>query len=75
MNQRDLFTFEVDQQRAVRVAAVLPEGVVRVAESGVRDVTDARVLADAGYDAVLVGESVVTAPSPASAVRALMRVR
>jgi indole-3-glycerol phosphate synthase len=44
---------------------------VRVAESGIRDAADARRLADAGFDAVLVGESLVTSPDPAAAVRAL----
>ena len=71
VNQRDLVTFEVDQARAVRVAASLPDGVVRIAESGVRGPDDARALADAGYHAVLVGESVVTARDRAASVAAL----
>jgi len=71
VNQRDLVTFEVDTARAERVARVLPAGVVSVAESGIRDADDARRLADAGFDAVLVGESLVTSPDPAEAVRAL----
>ena len=71
VNQRDLVTFEVDHDRALRMAAVIPVGVVRVAESGVRGVRDAAALAAAGYDAVLVGETVVTAPDPAAAVRDL----
>jgi indole-3-glycerol phosphate synthase len=60
VNQRDLKTFEVDQQRAVRVAQEIPSSVVRVAESGVRTRDDASRLRDAGYHAVLVGESLVT---------------
>lgn len=72
VNQRDLITFEVDHARAERMAAQIPPTVVRVAESGVRDVHDARRLRDAGYDAVLVGESIVTANNPATAVRELM---
>ncbi len=71
VNQRDLVTFAVDQARAVRVAASLPAGVIRVAESGVRGPDDARALVDAGYHAVLVGESVVTADDPAVSVAAL----
>jgi indole-3-glycerol phosphate synthase len=71
VNQRDLHTFQVDQERAVRVGAAMPSSVVRVAESGVRGPEDAAVLAAAGFDAVLVGESVVTSGDPASAVRAL----
>ena len=71
VNQRDLVTFAVDTERAVRVAKVLPDSVVRVAESGIRNRDDAARLADAGFDAVLVGESLVTAPDPAAAVAAL----
>lgn len=74
VNQRDLVTFEVDQDRAVRMAPQIPADRVRVAESGVRGPDDARVLAAAGYDAVLVGESVVTAGARSSAVAALRSV-
>lgn len=68
VNQRDLVTFEVDQDRAVRVAGAMPQGVVKVAESGVRGRADAEVLAAAGYDAVLVGEHLVTAEDPRRAL-------
>ena len=71
VNQRDLVTFEVDTDRAVRMAPLMPDGVVRVAESGVRDANDAARLAAAGYHAVLVGESLVTSGDPRSAVAAL----
>ena len=74
VNQRDLITFEVDHARAERMASLIPPTVVRVAESGVRDAHDARRLRDAGYDAVLVGESSVTAVDPVSAVRDLLVV-
>ena len=74
VNQRDLITFEVDHARAERMASLIPPTVVRVAESGVRDAHDARRLRDAGYDAVLVGESIVTAVDPVSAVRDLLVV-
>lgn len=72
VNQRDLVTFEVDHDRAVRMAALFPDDVVSVAESGVRGPDDAATLARAGYDAVLVGESLVTSGDPAGAV-ALLR--
>jgi indole-3-glycerol phosphate synthase len=71
VNQRDLVSFEVDTDRAVRVARSLPGHVVRVAESGVRSRHDVRRLADAGFDAVLVGEALVTAPDPGAALAAL----
>ena len=71
VNQRDLVTFEVDTARAVRLAPLMPPGVVRVAESGIRGRDDATALQAAGYDAVLVGESLVRADNPAEAVRSL----
>jgi len=71
VNQRDLRTFEVDTARAERLAAAMPPGVVKVAESGIRDAADVSRLAASGYDAILVGESLVTSPDPATAVRVL----
>ncbi|MGH9138783.1 MAG: indole-3-glycerol phosphate synthase TrpC [Acidimicrobiales bacterium] len=71
VNQRDLVTFEVDTDRASRVAPYLPPGVVRVAESGITSPEDAHRLHDCGFHAVLVGEHLVTSPDPAAAVRAL----
>lgn len=73
VNQRDLVTFEVDHERALRMATVMPAGVLAVAESGVRGHDDAAALAGAGYSAVLVGESLVTAGDPAAAVREMRR--
>jgi indole-3-glycerol phosphate synthase len=71
VNQRNLKTFEVDQQRAVRIAKKIPSNVVRVAESGVRTRDDALQLRDAGYHAVLVGESLVTSKSIAMTLNEL----
>jgi indole-3-glycerol phosphate synthase len=75
VNQRDLSTFEVDTARAERLAAAMPPGVVKVAESGIRDADDVSRLDACGYDAVLVGESLVTSPDPAAAVRQLKGAR
>jgi indole-3-glycerol phosphate synthase len=74
VNQRDLTTFAVDTDRAVRMAAHVPSGVVRVAESGIGGPDDAGRLVEAGYHAVLVGESLVRSADPASAVAALRAV-
>ena len=68
VNQRDLVTFQVDHARAIRVGKVIPDSVVRVAESGVRGPDDARALHQAGFDAVLVGETLVTSPDPAGLI-------
>jgi indole-3-glycerol phosphate synthase len=73
VNQRDLVTFEVDTGRAVRIARRIPAGVVKVAESGIVGAEDAAALAEAGYDAVLVGEALVTSGDPTVAVRSLRR--
>ncbi len=72
VNQRDLVTFQVDHDRAVRMGSVIPKEVVSVAESGVRGRADAQALRAAGYNAVLVGEHLVTAPDPAAALRDLL---
>ena len=71
VNQRDLVTFAVDQARAVRMAPLIPNNVVKVAESGVRGRADAIPLRAAGYDAILVGEHLVTSPNPESALTEL----
>jgi indole-3-glycerol phosphate synthase len=75
VNQRDLHTFEVDQARAERLAQAMPRGVVKVAESGIRDAGDVSRLAACGYDAVLVGETLVTSADPSNAVRMLKGAR
>jgi indole-3-glycerol phosphate synthase len=72
VNQRDLITFQVDQERAVRMGKLFPDDVVAVAESGVRGREDALALHEAGYDAVLVGELLVTSPHPQEAVADLL---
>lgn len=74
INQRDLKTFAVDTKRAIRVGAELPESVLKVAESGVRGVEDARVLYETGFDAVLVGEYLMTSSDRESSVRALAEI-
>ena len=72
VNQRDLVTFQVDHARAVRMAGVIPDQSVKVAESGVRGSDDARSLRAAGYDAVLVGETLVTSGDAAAAIADLV---
>lgn len=72
VNQRDLRTFEVDRERALRMAPLMGPGVVKVAESGVVDGHDARALRDAGYSAVLVGETLVRADDPETALTELI---
>jgi indole-3-glycerol phosphate synthase len=72
VNQRDLKTFQVDRERARALAAGIPADVLAVAESGIRDAADARRLADAGYDAILVGEALVRADDRVDRLRDLV---
>lgn len=72
VNARDLRTFEVDRDAFARLRPRMPEGVVAVAESGIRGPDDVRRAADQGADAVLVGESLVTCDDPAAAVAELV---
>jgi len=69
LNNRDLSTFDVDLATAETIAAELPNGTVRVAESGIWTVGDARRMRDAGFDAVLVGEALVRSSDPAALIR------
>jgi indole-3-glycerol phosphate synthase len=72
VNARDLRTLHVDRAQFSRVAPHIPEHVVRVAESGVRGPHDLIAYANAGADAVLVGESLVTGGDPRQAVHDLV---
>jgi indole-3-glycerol phosphate synthase len=72
VNARDLRTLEVDRATFARIAPLIPSGVVRVAESGVRGPHDVLEYARHGADAVLVGESLVTGGDPRSAVADLV---
>jgi indole-3-glycerol phosphate synthase len=74
VNTRDLRTFKVDLRTAFDLADRFPAGVVRVAESGIHFFEDIAKLRSAGYDAFLVGESLMRAVSPGDVLRELMRV-
>ena len=74
VNTRDLRTFTVDVSTALDMAVKVPAGVVKVAESGIRSADDVEKLRAAGYDAFLVGESLMRAVAPGAALRELMRV-
>jgi indole-3-glycerol phosphate synthase len=72
VNARDLRTLKVDRDVFPALAEVIPDTVVRVAESGVRGPHDLIAYANAGADAVLVGESLVTGRDPKTAVADLV---
>ena len=72
VNARNLATLEVDRSVFGRLAPRVPEGIVKIAESGIRGPHDLLAYAAAGADAVLVGESLVTGKDPRSAVADLV---
>jgi indole-3-glycerol phosphate synthase len=72
VNARNLATLEVDRTVFARLAPLIPEGIIKIAESGVRGPHDLLAYAAAGADAVLVGESLVTGKDPRSAVADLV---
>lgn len=72
VNCRDLKTFETDPNAVAEVLAAIPEGIVRVAESGIRTVGDIRRVREAGTHAFLVGETLMCAERPGEALKELL---
>ena len=73
VNNRDLRTFEVDLEVSYVLISRMPGHVVSVAESGLRTIGDLVRLREAGYDAFLIGEALMTRPNPGEALRLLLR--
>jgi indole-3-glycerol phosphate synthase len=73
VNNRDLRTFEVRLETSMELVDRIPKGVVRVAESGITTAADLARLRAAGFDAFLIGESLMRQPDPALALEALLR--
>jgi indole-3-glycerol phosphate synthase len=72
VNNRDLHTFQVDRNTSLRLAELIPPGVVKVAESGIETGEDIARLRQAGFDAFLIGESLMRAMHPREALRQLL---
>ena len=72
VNQRDLRTFEVDRDLALRLLPEFPEDAVKVAESAIGEPADAHRLFEGGFDAILVGESFVKSSHPTEAVASFL---
>ena len=72
VNQRDLRTFEVDRNLALKLLPQFPTDAVKVAESAISEPADARRLFEGGFDAILVGESFVKSSHPAEAVASFL---
>ena len=72
VNSRNLHTMQVLPQTQIELAKWLPRQAVRVAESGIRSAGDIAQLQNVGYDAFLVGESLMRQPDPAAALATLL---
>jgi indole-3-glycerol phosphate synthase len=72
VNNRNLRTFQVDLETAFRLADSIPKNALRVAESGIRSGTDIARLRAVGYQAFLIGESLMKEKSPGEALKALL---
>ena len=72
VNSRDLKTLQVDSRRHFELISSMPEEVLRVAESGIRTPADVEQLMSVGYDAFLVGETLMRQPEPSAALALLL---
>ena len=72
INHRDLRTFTLDRDLAVRLRPGIDAATVVVAESGIRVPADLRRMGDAAIDAVLVGETLMKAPEPGATLAELL---
>lgn len=73
VNTRNLKTFDVDLDLAARLISTLPSNAVRVAESGIRTGSDIERMQAVGYQAFLIGETLMRQPDPGVALRELMQ--
>jgi indole-3-glycerol phosphate synthase len=71
VNNRNLRDFSVDLRTSERLSKLMPEGTIKVAESGIKSRQDVDRLREAGFQAFLVGESLLKQEDRAAAVRAL----
>ena len=72
VNNRNLRTLEVDRDVSDALITRIPSGVVSVAESGLQRAGDLVQLREAGYDAFLIGGSLITSPDPGATLGALL---
>jgi len=72
INNRNLRTFDVDLENSIALLAGLPAEAVKVAESGIRDALDVALLSESGFDAFLIGETLLLAEDPAAKLQELL---
>jgi indole-3-glycerol phosphate synthase len=72
VNNRNLKTLEVSLHTSLELAELMPPGVLAVSESGIRTAADIRRLMEAGFQAFLIGESLMKQADPGAALTALV---
>ena len=72
VNNRNLKSFEVNLETSLELVSRIPAGVVKVAESGISTSNDLARLRAAGFDAFLIGESLMRQPDPGAALQELL---
>ena len=72
VNNRNLKTLEVNLETSFELRAKMPRGCLAVSESGIKTVADLRRIREAGFNAVLIGERLMTQPDPGKALRQLL---
>jgi indole-3-glycerol phosphate synthase len=72
VNNRDLKTFEVRMETSLDLVNGIPRSVLRVTESGITTTDDIERLRSAGFDAFLIGESLMRQADPGAALAALV---
>ncbi|MBT3225939.1 MAG: indole-3-glycerol phosphate synthase TrpC [Deltaproteobacteria bacterium] len=72
INNRNLATFETDIQQSINLKKLIPSHVTCVSESGIHSTADCRILHENGFDAVLVGETLMRQPDPGAYIATLL---
>lgn len=72
VNNRDLTSFSTDIENSARLIDMLPDGIVKVAESGIRNAGDIARLQRVGFDGFLIGEALMSQPDPGTALKRLI---
>jgi indole-3-glycerol phosphate synthase len=73
VNNRDLKTFQVNLETALKLGPMIPDGTVRVAESGINSSADIKRLCNAGYHAFLIGEAFMKAAHPGEKLKEFLQ--
>ena len=72
MNNRNLHDFSINIQTCITLRGLVPAGITTVAESGITTAEDVLSLVKAGFDAMLVGEALITSASPEDKIKELI---